>query len=711
MTDDGRVREFVTAFETLRAEVEKVIVGHREIINHVLVGRLAGSHVLLEGGPGLGKRLLVKALSESLELSFSRVQFTPDLMPADIIGTNIIVEDADGRKHFQFQQGPLFAHVVLADEINRATPKTQSALLEGMQEASVTVGGVSRPLPAPFFVLATQNPIEMEGTYPLPEAQLDRFLLKLRVRYPAIEELNAIIDRTTQSRQVVVDRVMSGAKVLAYRELIREVPVAAHVRDFASGIVMATHPQWADAPDVTRRFVRYGASPRGAQALILGAKGRALAEGRYNVSADDLKALVAPALRHRVILNFEGEAEGIDVDTLPRPIVDNGEAGTAQARGPVRTPLVDTLVADATERVERLQPRQIVRRILPREAHFLPLPLVVALALTLAPALPLPSPRLPDFMGSSQEEEKDTRTGSGLLEERSKPEARERLRPPAFEEREFQARSGASTASTAGDLSAVFKDTSLSSQRPDFNSFLKRGDERLKLLEQVDRLPDLASDFTTSQYKMVFRKSKALAGGLRPDQISPQKLKELLEEMERLGRKGGNWSGEVGEGMEALEGGQTDRGMEAMQKALDKMRAQEEAQGSGKGLRGGRDSERGGASRDRRGGEGGGEGEDVGDGEGLLPGKGRSASPKGEASRRLSATPYDGGVEGESRRGRKDGYDTNMTGRGGPMASRLHYLGVIGQYRKIMEDAITRAAVPRDYHSQIKDYFQALDER
>ncbi|PYO19943.1 MAG: AAA family ATPase, partial [Candidatus Rokuibacteriota bacterium] len=262
------------------------------------------------------------------------VQFTPDLMPADIIGTNIIVEDADGRKHFQFQQGPLFAHVVLADEINRATPKTQSALLEGMQEASVTVGGVSRPLPAPFFVLATQNPIEMEGTYPLPEAQLDRFLLKLRVRYPAIEELNAIIDRTTQSRPISVDRVMSGAKVLAFRELIREVPVAAHVRDLASGIVMATHPQWADAPEVTRRFVRYGASPRGAQALILGAKVRALAEGRYNVSADDLKALVAPALRHRVILNFEGEAEGIDIDTLLGQIVDSVESATTQAREP-----------------------------------------------------------------------------------------------------------------------------------------------------------------------------------------------------------------------------------------------------------------------------------------------------------------------------------------------------------------------------------------
>src|SRR2546421_430413 len=249
MTDDGRVREFFTAFEDWRAGAEKVMVGRREIINHVLSGMFAGGHVLLEGVPGLGKALLVKTLSESLELSFSRVQFTPDLMPADIIGTNIIVEDADGRKHFQFQQGPLFAHVVLADEINRATPKTQSALLEGMQEASVTVGGVSRPLPAPF-------------------------------------------------------------------------------------IVLATHPQWADAPDVTRRFVRYGASPRGAQALILGAKVRALAEGRYNVSADDLKALVAPALRHRVILNFEGEAEGIDVDTLLGQIVDNVEASTAQAREP-----------------------------------------------------------------------------------------------------------------------------------------------------------------------------------------------------------------------------------------------------------------------------------------------------------------------------------------------------------------------------------------
>jgi MoxR-like ATPase len=255
-------------------------------------------------------------------------------MPSDIVGTNIIVEDADGRKHFQFQHGPIFAHILLADEINRATPKTQSALLEGMQEGAVTVGGMSRPLPAPFFVLATQNPIEMEGTYPLPEAQLDRFLFKLRVRYPAIEELKAIIDRTTRSRQVGIQRVMSGPTVLGFRELIREVPIASHVRDFASTIVMATHPQWEHAPDVTRRYVRYGASPRGAQALVLGAKVRALAEGRYNVSTEDIRALAAPALRHRLILNFEGEAEGMDTDTLIGQIMEGVEAAAAEHKEP-----------------------------------------------------------------------------------------------------------------------------------------------------------------------------------------------------------------------------------------------------------------------------------------------------------------------------------------------------------------------------------------
>ena len=334
MSQESRVQAFVTAFEGLRAEVEKVIVGHREVITHVLTGMFAGGHVLLEGVPGLGKTLLIKTLSEGLDLSFSRIQFTPDLMPADIIGTNIIVEDADGRKHFQFQQGPIFAHILLADEINRATPKTQSALLEGMQESAVTVGGATRPLPAPFFVLATQNPIEMEGTYPLPEAQLDRFLFKLRVRYPQIEELNSIIDRTTQSRTATVNRVLGGPDVLAFRELIREVPIASHIRDFASAIVMATHPQWEQAPDIARRFVRYGASPRGAQALVLGAKVRALADGRYNVSLDDIKAMAVPALRHRVILNFEGEAEGVDTDTLISRVVADTETGVAQSREP-----------------------------------------------------------------------------------------------------------------------------------------------------------------------------------------------------------------------------------------------------------------------------------------------------------------------------------------------------------------------------------------
>jgi hypothetical protein len=298
-----------------------------------------------------------------------------------------------------------------------------------------------------------------------------------------------------------------------------------------------------------------------------------------------------------------------------------------------------------------------------------------------------------------------------MLEERSQPLTRDPLKRSALEERDFAQRPGGAAAAAAGDLSAIFKDTALSGARPDFNSFLRKGDERLKLLEQMDRLPDLQSDFTNTQYKMVFRKSKSLRGGLSPD-ISPQKLRELLEEMQRLGRKGGNWTGDAAEGMEALEGGQSDRALEAMQRALDKMRAQDEAQRSGKNLRGGRD-DRGPRGRERgRGGEGiGPEDQDFGEGEGLLPGRGKSGAPKGEATARLRANPFDVGVEGETRRGRKDGYDTNMTGRGGQMASRLQYLGVIGQYRKLMEDAITREQVPRDYHDQIRNYFQSLDER
>ena len=316
VAQEERAREFVGGFRSLKAEVQKVIVGHDDVITHVLTGLFAGCHVLLEGAPGLGKTLLVKTLAEGLDLSFSRIQFTPDLMPADIIGTSIILENPDGRRHFQFQHGPIFAHILLADEVNRATPKTQSALLEGMQEGNVTVSGVSHRLPLPFFVLATQNPIEMEGTYPLPEAQLDRFLFKLRVTHPPLEELNEIIERTTRARDPRVTRVMDGSTVMSFRGLVREVPIASHVRDMASLMVLATHPQWERAPDATRRFVRYGSSPRGAQALVLGAKVRALAEGRYNVSVNDLRSLAAPALRHRIILNFEGEADGIDVDQV-----------------------------------------------------------------------------------------------------------------------------------------------------------------------------------------------------------------------------------------------------------------------------------------------------------------------------------------------------------------------------------------------------------
>ncbi|MFP4057146.1 MAG: AAA family ATPase [Candidatus Brocadiia bacterium] len=313
---ESRARDFARQFAALREAIGQVIVGHERVVDGVLTALYAGGHCLLEGVPGLGKTLLVRSLAGALDLAFARVQFTPDLMPADIIGTNLIVEDEGGRRSFRFQPGPLFANVVLADEVNRATPKTQSALLEAMQERTATVGRTTHELPSPFFVLATQNPLEMEGTYPLPEAQLDRFLFKLLVRYSNREELNEILRRTTEAQMPAVDRVVGGQDVLAGQELARQVVVADHVRDYAARLVLATHPGSEGAGEAASRFVRYGASPRGAQALLLAGKVRALASGRYNVSFADIRYYAAPALRHRLILNFEGEAEGVSPDAI-----------------------------------------------------------------------------------------------------------------------------------------------------------------------------------------------------------------------------------------------------------------------------------------------------------------------------------------------------------------------------------------------------------
>jgi MoxR-like ATPase len=316
-----RAEAFRQIFHEIAAQIGRVIVGHEDVVRGILVSLFAGGHVLLEGVPGLGKTLLVKSLSQCLDLQFSRIQFTPDLMPADIVGTNIVVEGPDGGRHVRFQEGPLFGQVVLADEINRATPKTQSALLEAMQEMSVTVGRVHHPLKRPFFVLATQNPIEMEGTYPLPEAQLDRFFLKLKVPFPDHKALSEIIDRTTQSSDPGVDRVVGGDEVEEMKSLVRDVVLASAVKSYIATLVLSTHPDQPGAPDAVRRFVRYGSSPRGAQALALAGKVNALLEGRYNVAVDDVRRFALPALRHRLILSFEGEAEGADPDTIVSDVV------------------------------------------------------------------------------------------------------------------------------------------------------------------------------------------------------------------------------------------------------------------------------------------------------------------------------------------------------------------------------------------------------
>jgi MoxR-like ATPase len=319
---EARADEFRTAYNRVKGEIAKVIVGHDEIVHGVLTCLFVGGHALLEGVPGLGKTLLVRTLADALTLDFNRIQFTPDLMPADIIGTNIVMETPDGRRIFEFQRGPIFSQIVLADEINRATPKTQSALLEAMQEHSVTVGGQVHRLKEPFFVMATQNPIEQEGTYPLPEAQLDRFLFKLVVGYSSREELGVILDRTTRGEYPKAERVIDGETLVRMQGLAREVIVAPHVQDYAIRLALATHPEGPFAADVTNQYIRWGSSPRGVQTLVLAAKVRALLDGRYNVSFEDLRRVYLPSLRHRVLLNFEAQAEGVDADDILLKVLD-----------------------------------------------------------------------------------------------------------------------------------------------------------------------------------------------------------------------------------------------------------------------------------------------------------------------------------------------------------------------------------------------------
>lgn len=316
----ARFRDIATAIE---AEVGRIMVGQSAVVRDVLTALFAGGHVLLEGVPGLGKTRLVRTLGEGLDLSFSRIQFTPDLMPADITGTTILHEHEDGRRSFAFQSGPVFANLVLADEINRATPKTQSALLEAMQEGTVTVSNTMHALPQPFFVLATQNPVEMEGTYPLPEAQLDRFFFKLIVPFPSSDELMEIVSRTVGGMSITINRAADAVTIAGMGVTARQVPIAHAVLDYVVRLVLASHPTNGNAPGIVTQYVRYGASPRGAQAIVLGAKIRALMAGRMNVSYDDVRSVVLPALRHRLVLNFEAEANGVSADDIVQRLIES----------------------------------------------------------------------------------------------------------------------------------------------------------------------------------------------------------------------------------------------------------------------------------------------------------------------------------------------------------------------------------------------------
>lgn len=313
----------IDTIKNVEAEIGKAIIGQKDIVRQVLISVLAGGNVLLEGVPGLGKTQLVKTLARVMDMSFSRIQFTPDLMPADVMGTNIIVKDESGNSRFEFQKGPVFSNLVLADEINRATPKTQSALLEAMQEQTVTVGKTTYSLPQPFMVLATQNPIEMEGTYPLPEAQMDRFIFKLSVKFPTFDELRDIVDITTTNKVTELNKIINGDSILETRRIIREVPIARPVQEYALRVVLATHPEDPDSPGSSKKYIRFGASPRAAQAIITTSRARALMEGRYNVSFEDIRYVAYPALRHRFFLNFDAVADEVTTDDLISELLES----------------------------------------------------------------------------------------------------------------------------------------------------------------------------------------------------------------------------------------------------------------------------------------------------------------------------------------------------------------------------------------------------